>query len=284
MAGTLFVVATPIGNLEDISTRALRVLRGVQVIAAEDTRHTAHLLQRFGITTPLTSLHEHNESSKSAGLIERLQKGDDVALVSDAGTPGVSDPGRYLVRSAHEAGLRVEPVPGPSALVAAVSASGLAGDGFVFLGFPPTKAADRRRWMDRLRASALVAPVAVFYEAPHRIQATLSELHGVFPSAEILVARELTKAHEDVRFGPIASFLKATDRGEYTIVMDLGHMTVNDEPRVGPSAQMVAAEFGELTNLSGLTRRQAISSLSRKYAMPARQVFALLDEGRTSGG
>ena len=136
MAGTLFVVATPIGNLEDISARALRVLRGVAVIAAEDTRHTGHLLQRFGLTTPTTSLHEHNEHGKSEALVARLQAGDDVALVSDAGTPTVSDPGQHLIRRAHEGGIRVEPVPGPSALVAALSASGLRSDAFMFLGFP----------------------------------------------------------------------------------------------------------------------------------------------------
>ncbi|MGE0448435.1 MAG: 16S rRNA (cytidine(1402)-2'-O)-methyltransferase [Vicinamibacterales bacterium] len=284
MAGTLFVVATPIGNLEDLSARALRVLRSVQLLAAEDTRHTAHLLQRFGITTPITSLHEHNETAKSAALIDRLQKGDDVALVSDAGTPGVSDPGAHLVRRAHDVGVRVEPIPGPSAVVSALSASGLSGAAFVFLGFPPTKAAERKAWMAKIRSSATVAPVAVFYEAPHRIQSTLAELAANFPGIDVLVARELTKAHEQLRFGPISSFTGEDGRGEYTVVMDIGRITESHEPARAPDAVGVAAEFGELTNNSGLTRRQAIAALSRKYAVPARQIFTWIDQGRSSAG
>src|SRR3989442_14636523 len=144
MRGTLFVVATPIGNLEDITVRALRVLREVSVIAAEDTRRTAQLLARHGIATPTTSLHEHNEVAKSASLIARLERGDHVALVSDAGTPAVSDPGERLIRAAIDAGIRVEPIPGPSAVLAALTASGLSSESFTFLGFPPTKAKDRK--------------------------------------------------------------------------------------------------------------------------------------------
>src|SRR4051794_16270635 len=176
MAGTLFVVATPIGNLEDISARALRVLREVALIAAEDTRHTGHLLQRFALTTRTTSFHEHSEKGKAADLIARLQAGDSIALVSDAGTPTVSDPGSHLIRLAHEAGIRVEPVPGPSAVIAALSASGFAGEGFSFLGFPPSKGAERAAWFVRLAAAPAVAPAAVFYEAPHRIETTLLEI------------------------------------------------------------------------------------------------------------
>src|SRR4051812_1129186 len=146
MPGTLFVVATPIGNLEDITVRALRVLREVAVIAAEDTRRTAHLLARHAISTPTTSLHEHNESRKSSTIVARLQRGDSVALVSDAGTPTVSDPGARLVQDAIAAGIRVEPIPGPSAVLAALTASGLPGDEFTFLGFPPTKTSDRTQW------------------------------------------------------------------------------------------------------------------------------------------
>jgi 16S rRNA (cytidine1402-2'-O)-methyltransferase len=283
MAGTLFVVATPIGNLEDLSARALRVLRSVQVIAAEDTRHTAHLLQHFGLTTPLTSLHEHNEATKSAALLQRLQEGDDVAVVSDAGTPGISDPGQQLVREAHLRGIRVEPVPGPSAVAAAVSACGFAGDGFVFLGFPPTKPSDRREWIGRLRASARIVPVAVFYEAPHRVQTTLAELAREFPDVEVLVARELTKVHEDIRYGQLANLVEAAPRGEYTIVVNIGHVTDADASPQPPGAVEMALEFGEMTSNPGVTRRQAISSLSRKYALPARTVYALIEEGRSSG-
>src|SRR5262245_9042264 len=151
MPGTLFVVATPIGNLEDVTARALRVLREVAVIAAEDTRRTAGLLTRYAIATPTISLHEHNEASKIPALIARLERGDHIAIVSDAGTPTVSDPGHRLVSAAAAAGIRVEPVPGPSALMAALAVSGFPADQFTFLGFPPTKAKDREAWLEQVR-------------------------------------------------------------------------------------------------------------------------------------
>src|SRR5256885_1108608 len=165
MPGTLFVVATPIGNLEDITARALRVLREADVIAAEDTRRTAHLLARYAITTPTISLHEHNEAAKTPSLVERLQRGEAIALVSDAGTPTVSDPGGRLIRAAIDAGVRVEPIPGPSAVLAALAASGLPTDTFTFLGFPPTRAKHRHAWFERLRTAG---GTVVFFEAPHR--------------------------------------------------------------------------------------------------------------------
>src|SRR4051812_46084717 len=166
MPGTLFIVATPIGNLEDITARALRILGEVALIAAEDTRRTSHLLARYAITTPTTSLHEHNERQKSPSLVRRLVAGDDLAIVSDAGTPGISDPGSHLVRLAVEAGIRVEPVPGPSAVMASLSVLGLSADSFTFLGFPPVRSKDRSAWLARL---AEVHDIAVFFEAPHRI-------------------------------------------------------------------------------------------------------------------
>src|SRR5262245_19235774 len=166
MPGTLFVVATPIGNLEDITLRALRVLREVTLIAAEDTRRTAHLLARHGISTPMISVHEHNETRKSSALISRLRQGESIALVSDAGTPTVSDPGAHLVRAAIDSGMKVEPIPGPSAVTAAMAASGLSTDSFTFWGFPPSRSKARRQWLERVRE---VGGVAVFFEAPHRI-------------------------------------------------------------------------------------------------------------------
>src|SRR5471032_3008739 len=169
MTGTLFVVATPIGNLEDITARALRVLREAAVIAAEDTRRTAHLLARYAITTPSTSLHEHNEGRKASSLIERLQRGDDVALVSDAGTPTISDPGQQLISAAIKAGVRVESIPGPNAAVAALAVSGFPSDSFYFMGFPPIKASDREQWFERARR---IGGTIVFYESPHRLRET----------------------------------------------------------------------------------------------------------------
>src|SRR5919108_1996715 len=188
MPGTLFVVATPIGNLEDITVRALRVLRSVAVIAAEDTRRTAHLLARHAISTPTTSLHEHNEVRKSPTLVSRLLSGDDVALVSDAGTPTVSDPGGELIRAAIAAGIRVEAIPGPSAVIAALAAAGLPTETFAFLGFPPTKTKERHAWLDRMRS---LGGTVVFFESPHRIRRTLQDVLRTVGDRPVTVAREL---------------------------------------------------------------------------------------------
>ncbi len=204
MPGTLFVVATPIGNLEDITARALRVLGEVSLIAAEDTRRTAHLLARYAITTPTTSLHEHNEEKKGASLVERLRHGESIALVSDAGTPTVSDPGHRFIAAAIEAGIRVEPIPGPSAALAALAASGLPTDTFLFLGFPPIKAKDRLEWFDAVRSATRTV---VFFEAPHRIRATLEQLLAIVGDCQVAIGRELTKAHEELVRGPISTVM-----------------------------------------------------------------------------
>jgi len=283
MAGTLFVVATPIGNLEDISARALRVLREVSLIAAEDTRHTGHLLQRFGLTTRTTSFHEHSDKGKAAELVERLKRGESLALVSDAGTPTISDPGVQLVRLAREAGIRVEPIPGASAAITALSASGFAAsEGYVFLGFPPNKSSDRRAWFDRFEAVRGVAPVVVFYEAPHRLQATLAELRRRVGNVTIALARELTKLHEEITVGTLDDLGAHDPRGEYTVVVELGRSPLSDADLEPISPARLAQEFGEATNTSGLTRRQAISSLSRKYGLQARAVYAMLEEAKNS--
>jgi 16S rRNA (cytidine1402-2'-O)-methyltransferase len=281
MAGTLFVVATPIGNLEDISARALRVLREVTLIAAEDTRHTGHLLQRFGLTTRTTSFHEHSEKGKAVGLIERLRAGDSIALVSDAGTPTVSDPGVHLVRLAREAGIRVEPIPGPSAITAALSVSGFPADTFTFLGFPPNKGKERRAWFDKFEAASKVVSAAVFYEAPHRVELTMGELRSRFGNLTVMVARELTKAHEQVQICTLDNLDLSQSRGEFTVVVDFGQMPSHDAV-VEVSAALVASEFGEITKHSGLTRRQAVAALSRKYGLQARVVYAMIEAGKES--
>ena len=283
MAGTLFVVATPIGNLEDLSARALRVLREVSLIAAEDTRHTGHLLQRFGLTTRTTSFHEHSDKGKAAELVERLKRGESVALVSDAGTPTISDPGVELVRLAREAGIRVEPVPGASAAITALSASGFAAsDGYLFLGFPPNKGRERRAWFDRFEAVRGVAPVVVFYEAPHRLHATLGELRRRVGNVNVVLARELTKLHEELAVGTLDDLSAHEPRGEYTVVVELGRSTAAMIDSASISPARLAEEFGEATNISGMTRRQAISSLSRKYGLQARAVYAMLEEAKNS--
>src|SRR5215472_17812184 len=204
MPGTLFVVATPIGNLEDITARALRTLREVALIAAEDTRRTAHLLARYSIHTPTTSLHQHNERQKAAALIDRLKRGEDLALVSDAGTPVVSDPGQHLIRTAVDAGIRVEPIPGPSAVMTALAASGFDTQPFLFLGFPPTRSIDRNKWLERLSGADATV---VFFESPHRIRQTLEDIRTRVGDIQIVLARELTKVHEYLVRGPISTVL-----------------------------------------------------------------------------
>jgi len=194
--GTLFVVATPIGNLADITDRARQTLARVAVVAAEDTRHTGQLLAQYGISAPLYALHEHNEADRADALIQRLSAGEDVALVSDAGTPLVSDPGYRLVSAAAAAGIRVEPLPGACAVIAALSVAGLPTDRFVFEGFLPPKAAARR---GRLAALAAETRTLVFYESPHRLKDALADLLAAFgPNRRAVVARELTKLHETV--------------------------------------------------------------------------------------
>ena len=200
-AGVLYVVATPIGNLEDISARALRVLREVSLIAAEDTRHSARLMQHFGIATPLAACHEHNERDEGGRFIGRLLAGDDVALVSDAGTPLISDPGYHLVKQARAAGVRVVPVPGACALVAALCAAGLPSDRFIFEGFLPAKQGARRARLEHLREEPRTL---IFYEAPHRILECLQDLEAVFGGDRpALLGRELTKTFETLKGSPL---------------------------------------------------------------------------------
>ncbi len=210
--GTLYVVATPIGNLADLSPRARDVLAKADFVAAEDTRHTHRLLRAAGITRPLVSLHEHNEATRTPKIVSRLTAGENAALVSDAGTPLVSDPGYRLVRAAQEAGITVVPVPGPSAVTAALSAAGLPTDRFVFEGFLPSRAAARRK---RIAELAEEGRTLVFFEAPHRLAATLEDCAEVFGAdREAAVARELTKLHETIRRAPLAKLAHATASGD----------------------------------------------------------------------
>jgi 16S rRNA (cytidine1402-2'-O)-methyltransferase len=280
MPGTLFVVATPIGNLEDITLRALRVLREVAVVAAEDTRRTAHLLARHAIATSMTSLHEHNEGSKSASIVDRLQRGEDVALVSDAGTPTVSDPGARLIRLAIESGVRVEPIPGPSAVLAALAASGLASDAFTFLGFPPIRSKHRKQWFARL---ADVGGVVVFFEAPHRIRRTLETLRETVGDCEVAVARELTKIHEELVRGQISSILSTAlvSRGEFTVVAIIGHKTeINIDREVSPGSLL--DEIGEMTQNNGTSKRRAITALAKRHGLPPNDVYDIVELAKKS--
>jgi 16S rRNA (cytidine1402-2'-O)-methyltransferase len=281
MPGTLFVVATPIGNLEDISARAVRTLREVALIAAEDTRRTAHLLTRYAISTPTTSLHEHNESKKGPSLVARLARGESIALVSDAGTPTISDPGARLIRSAIDAGIRVEAIPGPSAVMTALASSGLPTDSFLFLGFPPVRSKDRKLWLAEVAKSSRTV---VCFEAPHRLRRTLEDLQRVTGDRVVVVAREITKIHEELVRGPISVLLERLQapRGEYTLVISGGHSTNND-PAEAPDAAALAAEFGKLTDFSGLSRKEAISTLASRHRLPRNQVYSTLEDAKKSG-
>src|SRR5437899_3153300 len=218
---TLYLVATPIGNLEDITLRALRVLKECDVVAAEDTRHTGRLLKHFGIARPLLSYFQFNEARRSEEIIARLQRGEKIALVTDAGSPGISDPGERVVRAAIDAGLRVEPVPGPSALVAALTAGGLATDEFHFVGFLPHKPGQRRKRLEKLQQ---IPGTAVIYESPYRILKLLGELQEIFPEQRIVLARELTKKFEEFLRGTAAELLAALEKrsikGEFVVLIE----------------------------------------------------------------
>lgn len=277
MPGILHLVATPIGNLEDITLRALRVLREVSLVAAEDTRRTGGLLAHFAIRTTVESLHEHNEEGRIPEILDRLAQGESVALVSDAGTPLLSDPGARLVQAALAAGLKVEAVPGASAVVTALVGSGLPADTFTFLGFVPARAAERRRW---LRAAGTEPRTVVFFEAPHRIRETLAEAFDLLGDREVEVARELTKVHEEHLRGRLSSVLgRLTEtRGEFTVVLG----PAPPEPPPPPLDDAGTwQEFQDLTALRGLSRREAVSTLARRHGLPARDVYAAIERAKS---
>jgi len=239
--GMLYVVATPLGHLGDMTPRAITVLQGVDVIAAEDTRHSAPLLRHFDIATPTIALHEHNEREQSGRLVARLRAGEAVALISDAGTPLLSDPGYHLVRAAHEAGVRVVPVPGASAAITALSVSGLPTDRFTFEGFLPAKTAARRARLAELQADPRTL---IFYEAPHRIAAALDDMAEIFGVArEAVLARELTKIYETVRAAPLgelAAWVRAdTDQQKGEIVVLVRGAEARPSDELGAEAQRV---------------------------------------------
>jgi 16S rRNA (cytidine1402-2'-O)-methyltransferase len=220
MPGTLYLVATPIGNLEDITLRAIRTLKECDAVAAEDTRRTGQLLKHFGISKPMLSYFAFNEAKRSEEILARLQRGEKIALVTDAGSPGISDPGERVVRAARGAGLRVESVPGPCALVAALTASGLAADEFHFIGFLPHKSGQRRR---QLEALIQFAGTIILYESPYRIEKLLGELAEVFPEHKVVLARELTKKFEEYLSGTAVELLEVLKqrslKGEFVVLV-----------------------------------------------------------------
>jgi 16S rRNA (cytidine1402-2'-O)-methyltransferase len=278
--GTLYVVATPIGNLEDITLRAIRVLREVAVVAAEDTRRTSRLLNHLGLTTRTVSLHEHNEHERTPALVERLRAGESIALVTDAGTPLLSDPGRLLTASAVAHGIRVEPIPGPSALLAALAGAGMPWTQFAFLGFSPTKQNARRTFYKR--AASLELPFVVF-EAPHRLRASLQDAAEVLGLRDLVVCRELTKVHEEfVRTNTLAGaelFRSREVIGEFTLLFGVGPT----EPEVRQPLTDVAVWL-ELARLieGGRTRREAISELASREGRSSRDIYAAAERGKST--
>ena len=280
MPGILYVVATPIGNLEDVTLRALRILREVSLVAAEDTRRTSKLLQHYSISTPTTSLHEHNEHVKTPRLVGQLQSGQSIAVVSDAGTPAISDPGGRFVAAAHAAGIPVVPIPGASAVTAAVSAAGLEDARFTFGGFPPNRSKDRKIWFEWLWTQAV--PV-VFFEAPHRIHRTLATLGEFSSSRRLAIGRELTKAHEEYVIRPISIWLDdpPNPRGEFVLVLFPPESSA--ALRASPAdPEELAAEFGRLTELNKVGRRDALRQVAQKFGVRAREVFDAVERIRNS--
>jgi 16S rRNA (cytidine1402-2'-O)-methyltransferase len=271
---TLFLVATPIGHLEDITLRALRVLREASLIAAEDTRHTRKLLTHFEITTPLTSYHEHSGPARTEAVVAALAAGD-VALVSDAGTPLLSDPGQALVRAALAAGHTVVPIPGPSAAIAALVASGLSTDHFTFVGFLPRRSSDRRAVLARF---AQAPETLLLYEAPHRLLACLDDLLAVLGDRHATLARELTKVHEEFRRGRLA-VLRAdyahgeAPRGEFTIVIAGAESAVEQETE--ESLERRAIERIHTLLASGASVRETAVAVARLTGLPRRQMYRL---------
>jgi 16S rRNA (cytidine1402-2'-O)-methyltransferase len=272
-------VATPIGNLEDITLRAIRVLREVDLVAAEDTRRTGRLLNHLGITTRTVSLHEHNEHDRTLPLVERLIAGESIAVVTDAGTPLLSDPGRLLTAAAAARGVRVEPIPGPSAVLAALSGAGLEWSQFAFLGFTPTKQNARRTFYKR--ADALGLPFVVF-EAPHRLRGSLDDAAAVLPPRSLIICRELTKIHEEfVRTTTAAAsdvFRAREVIGEFTLVFGAAEALV-DTAREPMSDASVWTELGRLAE-DGRSRREAIAELARVEGRSSKDIYAAAERGK----
>ncbi len=280
MAGTLYLVSTPIGNLEDMTQRAVRVLGEVDLVACEDTRHTRKLLNHYGIKTKTVSYHEHNERDRAAELLESLKSGLNVAIVSDAGTPGISDPGFRVVRTAIDEGLRVVPLPGPTAFVSALVVSGLPGDQFFFDGFLPARSGARRTRLAELQS---IPATLIFYEAPHRITESLRDACEILGEREAVVARELTKMHEEIIRGRLSElatrFSEAIQepRGEMVLLIDRNLIeTAFDESKSVPSLASLVAGFEG----AGLEPRSALKKAAKQLGISRDEAYRRLTVAR----
>ncbi len=265
--GTLYIVSTPIGNLEDITLRALRVLKEVDFIAAEDTRHSLKLLSHYGISKPLISYWREREKIKSVEILEKLHSGQSVALISDAGTPGISDPGAVLIKRAIEEKIQVISIPGPSALIAALSLSGLPTNEFTFLGFLPSKKIRRRKVLKDL---SLEPRTLIFYEAPHRVLETLEDMEKIFAERKAALAKEITKIHEAVLRGSISEILskleKITIAGEYIIVL---------EGKTAENKLITRDVLLEISSLikKGFSRKEAVKKIAEAYGLSKKELY-----------
>jgi 16S rRNA (cytidine1402-2'-O)-methyltransferase len=283
LAPGLYLVATPIGNLGDITLRALDVLKRVDRIACEDTRQTQKLLNHFQITTPTESLHEHNERERTASLVEALQNGARIAVVTDAGMPGISDPGTWLTAAAIEAGISVIPIPGANAALTALVASGLNPAEFTYLGFLPEKAGQRRTRLEEIAESAVETPrTLVFYEAPHRILETLSDLEAVFGAGlRVVLARELTKVHEEFLRGAVAAVrqdLASRDRvrGEMTLIVEAPAAS----QAAAASSEKLSARVARLQSELGIDEKEALKRLARELNRSKSELYRELQRER----
>lgn len=271
VAGVLYIVATPIGNLEDITHRALRVLREADLIACEDTRHTRRLLDHYGIDRPVISYHEHNEAARADDLAERLQAGGSIALVTDGGTPLISDPGYRAVHRAVEAGITVVSIPGPSAIVTALAGSGLPTDAFYFGGFLPARQGQRRR---KLEQAKHLDCTLVFYEAPHRILEFLSDVEEILGARDLVICRELTKIHEEWVRGAAADLIKdfasrPSIKGEITVLVG--------KKREPHAPERSVEEALEAYLARGLSRMDAIKAVARERGVSKREIYAAVE-------
>jgi len=280
----LYLVATPIGNLEDITLRALRILKEVDQIACEDTRHTQKLLSHYNIRKPLISYHEHNELTRAPELVVAMEQGAQIALVSDAGVPLVSDPGYRLVTLCLRHRIPVVPIPGPSALLAALSASGLPNEEFLFAGFLPARSGERRRALERLR---IEDRTIIFYEAPHRIEETLIDAHEILGDRPACIAREVTKLHEEFRRGSLAelaaSLAEKPARGEITLL--IGPVPAEEKSALRDTSQSLADRVDELIRQAKLDRKEALKLAAKERGLSKRAAYQELHlESEDSGG
>jgi 16S rRNA (cytidine1402-2'-O)-methyltransferase len=288
LAPGLYLVATPIGNLGDITFRAIEVLRTVDRIACEDTRQTQKLLNHYGIATPTVSYHEHNERTRAGELVEALKNGGRIAVVSDAGMPGISDPGSVLVREAISAGIPVIPIPGANAALSALIASGLPADEFRFVGFLPEKAGARRSRLEELAAqSRESAETFIFYEAPHRIASTLADLEAVFGgSLRVVAARELTKLHEELLRGTVSEVrlhLTARDRirGEFVLLIEAPKPSSSEAGHAGAEvSETISARVERLRSEYGLDEKEALKRLARESGQSKSELYRELQRDR----